>query len=860
MKRFLPLLLMSLLWISLAVRSAAQCDPYNCAGLPSPVNSSSNIAPLCVAGATSACALTNRPGFLIKGIKSNTYYFTNKYGELTKCNTIVNPTDSINSITITYDPVTKTFGWSVSSAIAVEFIIVKGGPNTNIYNYTGSGRMADGNLHAPVQAASCNFYEIEQVEVGYRYQISVTRTLTPAFTRKYNWSISQGVSNNDWRLFNGDKGVSRYSVSLDQTTTDDSNWGISGTVIIANNTPYTTQVLSILDSLQPGALPIPLNCGGTVFTLVPGAKIQCSYNMPLADGKSRNAVLSVNTLGSVRSRTLTTPVAFVTPTTNINATVTVKDGFGQIWSNIRKDTAWMYDRSLSCINAGTVVNPTTIVETGQSASTSVNVQCYAIQVGMTNNPVFNREWQWDISQASNVSEELLLAPGQQYAASYTVQLENTAQDITQIKGNITLQNPHPSRAALMTNVTAQILSTATGTVNCPASSIAPGGTIVCSYQLTTPDNSPRTVTAAATLQNYTFNVSGSSTPSGGTRFNGSSNAVFPATPVEVDACVTVFDSVDASEKVIGVICAADPIKKLIYERAIGPFKKPSDCLVNNAENAVFFRGNDTSKKGRDGVDTPLKVACQDGCTLSANYWLSHSAYGPKAYDGNWANLGDQDIDGQREYENENFFLSGNTYYQTLQTQSTGNPYWVLAHTYIAAELNVLNGANATSITASLNSARLLLQTYTPAQVPLLPNSIRKQFSILAGVLDRFNIGLIGPGKCSEEGEETAVKPGPESEQRDHPLTESNNTAALRLYPNPAHVYTLLEAEGLSGDAANVTVYNAIGQIVLQQQFALAGGHMHTAIDFDALHMAPGCYRVVIQHAGNSIVKSLIVNR
>lgn len=520
----------------------------------------------------------------------------------------------------------------------------------------------------------------------------------------------------------------------------------------------------------------------------------------------------------------------------------------------------MYDRSLNCTNAGTVVNPTTIVETNQSASTSVNVQCYAIQVGMTSNAVFEREWQWDISQASNVASELLLAPGQQYAASYTAQLDNTARDITQIKGNITLQNPHPSRTALMTNVTAQILATATGTVNCPASSIAPGGTMVCSYQLATPDNSPRTVTAGATLQNYTFNVSGSSTPSGGTRFNGSSNAVFPATPMEIDECVTVFDSVDGIEKVIGVICAADPIKKLIYERAIGPFKKPSDCLVNNAENPVFFRGNDTSAKSRAGVDTPLKVACQDGCTLSANYWLSHSAYGPKAYDGNWANLGDQDADGQREYENENFFLSGNTYYQTLQTQSTGNPYWVLAHTYIAAELNVLNGANATSINASLNSARLLLQTYTPAQAAILPNSIRKQFNILAGILDRFNIGLTGPGKCSEEGEETASKPGPASEQRDRPLTEIDRATALRLYPNPAHTYALLEAEGLLGASANVVVYNAVGQIVLQQQLAVSDGHIRCAFDFDALHMLPGCYRVVIQHADNSIVKSLIINR
>ena len=615
MKRLLfALLPVFLLCLSVVVRVGAQCEPYNCTTLPSLVNTSAGVSPLCIAGTPSACSVTNRPGFLIKGNNRNTYLFTPKHDELTKCNTVANPVDSLNAFTIVYNPATQTFSWNVSNAIAIEVVIVKGGPNANVYNYGGTGRMTDGNLHAPVNPLTCKFYEVEQIEVAYRYQLSVTRTLTPTFTRKHKWAIGQAVSNNDWRLFAGDRATSRYSVSVDQTTAEDSNWGINGTVTIANNTPYTTQVLSILDSLQPGALPIPLNCGGSVFTLVPGAKVQCSYNMPLSDGKNRNAVLTVNTLGSVRSRTLSTPVAFVAPTTSVNAVVSVKDNFGQVWNNIKKDTAWMYDRILTCANAGVLANATTLVETGQSATTNVNIQCYSLQVNMTANPVFDREWTWDIAQSSNTTEELLLAPGQQYAASFTAALTASAQDHLMAKGNLLLQNPHPTRMALLTNVSALVSPSAVATVSCPSSSIPAGGSLLCTYQANVPDNATKTATSAVNLQNYTFGATGLSQPSGGTRFNGSANIVFPAAPNEINECVTVFDSTNGSVDTIGVLCASDATKKIIYQRGIGPFDNSADCDLTTAETPVFFQGNDTPAGGMASWKNALKVACQDGCT------------------------------------------------------------------------------------------------------------------------------------------------------------------------------------------------------------------------------------------------------
>src|ERR671911_475978 len=63
-----------------------------------------------------------------------------------------------------------------------------------------------------------------------------------------------------------------------------------------------------------------------------------------------------------------------------------------------------------------------------------------------------------------------------------------------------------------------------------------------------------------------------------------------------------------------------------------------------------------------------------------------------------------------------FFLSGASWYQVFWTAPAGNAYYNLAHQYMAARLNVLDGASApSSVTDAIASATTLFQTYTPAQ-------------------------------------------------------------------------------------------------------------------------------------------------
>ena len=92
----------------------------------------------------------------------------------------------------------------------------------------------------------------------------------------------------------------------------------------------------------------------------------------------------------------------------------------------------------------------------------------------------------------------------------------------------------------------------------------------------------------------------------------------------------------------------------------------------------------------------VDVRCETGCTLTQGYWKTHSTYGPASKpDATW-NL----LPGGAGPDTV-FFLSGASWYQVFWTAPAGNQYYNLAHQYMAARLNVLDGA---SVPASVAAA------------------------------------------------------------------------------------------------------------------------------------------------------------
>ncbi|RNC67963.1 MAG: hypothetical protein ED859_12165 [Desulfuromonadales bacterium] len=127
------------------------------------------------------------------------------------------------------------------------------------------------------------------------------------------------------------------------------------------------------------------------------------------------------------------------------------------------------------------------------------------------------------------------------------------------------------------------------------------------------------------------------------------------------------------------------------------------------------------------------------CTYTQGYWKTHSKYGPAPYDTTWGNL-----------EDSPFFGSGSTWYGAFWAEpKNGNPYYSLAHQYMAAYLNKLNGASTSAITTTLERAKYLLDTYD-TKMDTITGSVKTEFNQLADMLDKYNNGYVGPGHCSDE--------------------------------------------------------------------------------------------------------------
>jgi hypothetical protein len=188
------------------------------------------------------------------------------------------------------------------------------------------------------------------------------------------------------------------------------------------------------------------------------------------------------------------------------------------------------------------------------------------------------------------------------------------------------------------------------------------------------------------------------------------------------------------------------------------------------------------------------VKHEGGCTRTIGYWKTHSEYGPAGpADPTWELVGGPDAP---------FFESGKTYFQVLWTPPAGNPYYILAVQYIAAELNILAGADGSAVAFEMVAAESLLNEYTPAEVKALSNNDndKKLFKSLAGILDDYNNGLIGPGHCDDveqemEAEETELKVA---------------TLDVSVHPNPIKNNGTIVFKPIVDGKATVDLFDAMG--------------------------------------------------
>jgi len=363
--------------------------------------------------------------------------------------------------------------------------------------------------------------------------------------------------------------------------------------------------------------------------------------------------------------------------------------------------------------------------------------CYDLNVVVTKtaNPTFTRTWSWTIDKSVTPATWDLFK-GDSGTSKYEVLVTKTGyvDSAWAVSGTISIYNPAPDPATI-TGVSDVISGYGAVTPDCGVTfpySLAAGGTLHCMYATGLPDATSRTNTATAVLQNYDYSYLLVATPSGTTNYTGTANVSFAgATMTEIDECIDVEDDQYGD---LGTVCYSEVPKTFTYSLWVGPY---DECGDYQYVNIVSFVTNDTETTGSDSWTVDIHVPC-GGCTLTIGYWKTHSKYGPAPYDDTWALLGEDTL----------FYLSGKTYYQVMWTPPAGNPYYILAPQFIAAKLNILNGAGTT---AQVDSIMALAHNWFSVYPPTTPMSKLTKATLVAyaEVLDDYNNGYIGPGHCSE---------------------------------------------------------------------------------------------------------------
>ena len=141
------------------------------------------------------------------------------------------------------------------------------------------------------------------------------------------------------------------------------------------------------------------------------------------------------------------------------------------------------------------------------------------------------------------------------------------------------------------------------------------------------------------------------------------------------------------------------------------------------------------------LDTKTSALSED-CTLTQGYWKTHSLRGPAPYDDAWLLLGPLGSDTQ-------FLNSSYTWYQLFWTPVGGNAWINLAHQYMAAYLNLLNGSMAPGpVDTAMANAEALFDAQGAGDTKLTPAEKKKAGKWMT-TIGNYNEGVTGPGHCDE---------------------------------------------------------------------------------------------------------------
>ncbi|HKB98693.1 MAG TPA: hypothetical protein VKD23_07905 [Terriglobales bacterium] len=429
--------------------------------------------------------------------------------------TVVVPDLAAGTYFVTEDPAT---GWTYDAANST--------PQTTITLPSCGGNVVIANKH---QAQD----------------LTVSKTATATFSRKYDWSITKNVDKTTVDTTAGTSVTFNYTVDVAQTGVEDSNWKVSGVVSVTNpNASQDFTGVNVADVIDNAG-----NCSVDSFggTVPAGQTVNlnyvCSYTSApnaLSGTNTASATWSASAMGTpdgVASGTAT--YAFGAPSTLVNQTVTVQDNFNSNTTTLGTVTAtnppvapasasFQYSHTVAAPSGtcNTYNNTATIVETAQTAARSVQVCGGAdLTLAVSAAPQFTRTFNWNIQKGVNKTLINTSSP----VAHVIVGETGFVDSGWHVSGVATVTNPNDWESIPV--VLGDSVS-GVGTCSFTGSSsltLGPGQSVPVAYNCTYPAfPSPPSGTDTATAtwdKNTYFTPDGSATNSASFSFTGPTNFV-----------------------------------------------------------------------------------------------------------------------------------------------------------------------------------------------------------------------------------------------------------------------------------------------------------------------------------------------
>lgn len=368
---------------------------------------------------------------------------------------------------------------------------------------------------------------------------------------------------------------------------------------------------------------------------------------------------------------------------------------------------------------------------GVKDSYMVEAATGTVTVTETATATATRVYQWSM-QLSADHQTIEMNPSERHQVYYTLRL-TYRQGATEygVGGIISIRNP--GTVSVVVHGVGNVVSSPAGTtstVTCPALpvTLAPAATLTCTHQALV--SGPASGNSRATVAISDVGGAGSKAIQ--------SNAVpYGMNGVEERVRGEHVRVTDDRYGLVGNASAhAEATTTFNYSLMIQALHETEpDCGTNPFRNTATFTAEDGSVSGKSDWTVMVTIRCPIDCNRTADYWKTHSKYGPQPYDKTWAAVG----------EDHAFFLTGKTWYQMFLLPVEGTDRYVaLAHQFMAAFLNHLAHGNDAVPAAALADATTLLQTY---QLGTVPSHAWAQFDAVTATLRSYNEGRLGVGAC-----------------------------------------------------------------------------------------------------------------